>query len=237
MATATSTPQASTHNEAAVGRALAATGIPRSEIFVTTKLWNADQGRETTRPALQRSLDDLGLDYVDLYLIHWPTPARNLYAETWEAMEELADEGLTRSIGVSNFQPEHLDTVLKLGGRTPVLNQIEIHPTLPQFDLVAANATRNIVTEAWSPLGRSTDLLLPTVKTIASAHNATPAQVVLAWHLAQGHIVLPKTLTVERMQENFASHHLTLTDDEMTALSRLNTGNRVGPDPSTFNEI
>lgn len=225
------------HNETAVGRALAATGIPRNEIYITTKLWNADQGRHTTRPALHASLERLGLDYVNLYLIHWPTPERNLYSESWEILEELANEGLTHSIGVSNFLPDHLDTIINTGGRIPAVNQIEVHPTLPQHELTTANTQRNITTQAWSPLGRGIDLELPDVTAIAQAHNATPAQTILAWHLAQGHIVLPKTTNPKRMAENLASASLQLTPQEMNALSTLNTGERVGPNPATFNEI
>lgn len=221
-------------NEAGVGRAIAASGIPREELYITTKLWNEDQGRTTTQPALERSLERLGLDHVNLYLIHWPVPSRDLYRESWEALEEAADAGLTRSIGVSNFLEDHLRNLIALGGRTPVVNQIEVHPTLPQHELVTANTSLGIATEAWSPLGRGADLEMPEIAAIAARVHATAAQVILAWHLQEGRIILPKSVTPDRIEENFGAASLELADADLEALNSLNTGVRVGPDPATF---
>lgn len=221
-------------NEKGVARAITATGLPREDLYITTKLWNEDQGAATTRPALEASLERLGLDYVNLYLIHWPVPSRNLYRETWEVLEEAANDGLTRSIGVSNFLEEHLTALAAMGGRIPVLNQIEVHPTLPQHDLVAANTAMGIATEAWSPLGRGADLEMPEVTAIASRIGATPAQVILAWHLQRDRIVLPKSVTPERIRENLAAAEITLSPADLEALDDLDTGVRVGPDPATF---
>lgn len=221
-------------NEKGVARAITATGLSREELYITTKLWNEDQGATTSRPALEASLERLGLDYVNLYLIHWPVPSRNLYRETWEVLEEAANDGLTRSIGVSNFMEEHLHTLAAMGGRIPVLNQIEVHPTLPQHDLVTANTAMGIATEAWSPLGRGADLEMPEVTAIASRIGATAAQVILAWHLQRGRIVLPKSVTPERIRENLAAAEITLSPTDLEALDNLDTGVRVGPDPATF---
>ncbi|MDN6566996.1 MAG: aldo/keto reductase, partial [Actinomyces sp.] len=168
------------HNEAAVGRALADSGLDRDDVFVTTKLWNSDQGRDSARPALEASLERLGLDHVDLYLIHWPTPRRDLYVQTWEALQELQQEGLTRSIGVSNFLPEHLHRIADLGGALPALNQVELHPTLQQRDIQEADTQLGILTQAWSPVGRGADLELPATDLIATRLGTSPAQVILA---------------------------------------------------------
>lgn len=221
-------------NEEGVGRAIAASNLPREELYITTKLWNDDQGKTTTRAALERSCERLGLDYVNLYLIHWPVPSRNLYRESWEILEEAANDGLTQSIGVSNFLEDHLHAIVAMGGRTPVVNQIEVHPTLPQHELVATNASLGIATEAWSPLGRGTDLEMPEVNAIAARMEASAAQVILAWHLQHGRIVLPKSVTPGRIEENFAAASLTLSPTDLEALNQLDTGVRVGPDPATF---
>ena len=222
-------------NEEAVGQALADSGLPRDEVFVTTKLWNADQGRDSARPALEASLERLGLDHVDLYLIHWPTPARDLYLPTWEAFEELRSEGLTRSIGVSNFLPEHLRRIADLGGTVPAVNQIELHPTLQQVDIQEADASLGILTEAWSPLGRGADLEIPAIGLIATRLGVTPAQVVLAWHLARGRVVIPKSVTPSRIVENLAAADVVLDDADLEALDALEAGIRIGSDPATFN--
>ncbi len=222
-------------NEEAVGQALADSGLPRDEVFVTTKLWNADQGRDSARPALEASLERLGLDHVDLYLIHWPTPARDLYLPTWEAFEELRSEGLTRSIGVSNFLPEHLRRIADLGGTVPAVNQIELHPTLQQVDIQEADASLGILTEAWSPLGRGADLEIPAIDLIATRLGVTPAQVVLAWHLARGRVVIPKSVTPSRIVENLAAADVVLDDADLEALDALEAGIRIGSDPATFN--
>ncbi|WP_370619882.1 aldo/keto reductase [Mumia sp. Pv 4-285] len=222
-------------NERGVGRALAQSGIPRDELFVTTKLWNTDQGSASARPALVASLARLGLDHVDLYLIHWPAPGRGLFAETWTAFEELRASGLTRSIGVSNFLPEHLEEIIALGGSVPVVNQIEVHPELQQRDIQAADQLHGIVTEAWSPLAQAGVLGDPVVTEIAEAHGRTPAQVVLRWHLEQGRVVIPKSVTPSRISENLAITDFSLTPDEVARIDGLERGGRTGPNPATFN--
>ncbi|KAA1419829.1 aldo/keto reductase [Mumia zhuanghuii] len=222
-------------NETGVGQALAQSGLARDDLFVTTKLWNTDQGRDNARPALEASLERLGLDRVDLYLIHWPAPGRGLFAETWEAFEELRASGLTRSIGVSNFLPEHLDAIIALGGPVPAVNQIEVHPELQQRSVQDAGALHGIVTEAWSPLAQAGVLGDPVVAEIAAAHGRTPAQVVLRWHLEQGRVVIPKSVTPSRIAENLAITDFTLTSDEVTRIDGLEAGRRTGPDPATFN--
>jgi 2,5-diketo-D-gluconate reductase A len=222
-------------NEAGVARALAESGLARDEVFVTTKLWNSDHGRDKARPALEASLEKLGLDHVDLYLIHWPTPARGLYVETWEAFEELKASGLARSIGVSNFRPENLDAILALGGTVPAVNQVEVNPRLQQRDIQEADVRHGIATEAWSPLAQAEVLGNPVVTEIADAHGRTPAQVVLRWHLEQGRIVIPKSVTPSRIRENLAVTDFTLSADEVARIDGLETGERTGPDPATFN--
>lgn len=222
-------------NEEGVGRALAASGLPRDEVFVTTKLWNSDQGRDTTRPALEASLERLGLDAVDLYLIHWPTPQRDLFLETWEVFEQVKADGLTRSIGVSNFRPEDLAKLADAGLATPSINQIELHPYLTQREMRSVHADAGIVTEAWSPLAQGELLDDPALGTIAAKHEATVAQVVLAWHLAIGNVVIPKSVTPSRIAANLASAGLTLDADDVAAIEELDQGKRVGPDPSVLN--
>ncbi len=223
-------------NEAEVGRAIAHSGLSRDELFVTTKLWNTDQGRDKVRPALEASLERLGLDHVDLYLIHWPTPARDLYVQTWEAFEDAVDEGLTRSIGVSNFLPEHLDRLAALGGRQPVVNQVEVHPSLQQREILNADENLGIITEAWSPLGRGADLEIATISGIAERVGATPAQVVLAWHLQQGRVVIPKSVTRSRIIENLGATDVHLEEADLAALDALDAGTRIGPDPAELND-
>lgn len=218
-------------NEAGVGAAIAASGIPREELFITTKLRNGDQGR--AREAFEDSRAALGLDYLDLYLIHWPVPSQGLYASAWGQLEEAYAAQQVRAIGVSNFLPEHLDTLLAGGALVPALNQIELHPTFQQADLAALCRARGIAVEAYSPLGQGADLAADAVQAAAAAHGATPAQVVLAWHLAQGTIVIPKTATRERMAENLAAAALTLSAAELEAISDLETGGRIGGDPAT----
>lgn len=222
-------------NEAGVGRAIAESGLARDELFVTTKLWLTDLAHDAVRPALEASLERLGLDAVDLYLIHWPAPATDGYLRAWEGMEEVRALGLTRSAGVSNFLPEHLDRVAELGGTLPTVNQIELHPALQSRELVSANTARAIATEAWSPLGQGAALTDPAIVAIAQAHGATPAQVVLRWHLQQGRIVIPKSVTPSRIAENLDVFGFELSREQLNAIDALDKGERIGPDPAEFN--
>jgi 2,5-diketo-D-gluconate reductase A len=221
-------------NEEGVGQAVRDAGLPRGEVFVTTKCANDDHGFEQAKRALRTSLDRLGVDHVDLYLIHWPVPARDRYVETWQALIELQREGLTRAIGVSNFQPAHLRRIVDETGVTPAINQVELHPRLQQADLRGVHAELGIVTEAWSPLAQGDVLGDPAVVRIAEAHGRTPAQVVIRWHLQLGNVVIPKSVTPERIEQNFDVGGFTLTDEEMAAIAGLDAGERTGPDPDTF---
>lgn len=221
-------------NEVGVGRALKECGLGRDEIFVTTKLWNSAQGHKGARPAISESLEKLGLDHVDLYLIHWPCPAKGLYVESWEQMIDFRAEGLTRSIGVSNFLPEHLDSLVDETGITPSVNQIELHPTFQPDDLLNHCSDLGIVLESWSPLGHAKDLDHPTVADIARDTGATAAQVVIKWHLNRGFVTIPKSSTPERIRANFAAVDVTLTTDHLEAIDAMSAGNRIGPDPATM---
>lgn len=222
-------------NEVGTGRGLAQSGVARSELFVTTKLWNAAQGYDTTLAAFDESLEKLGLDYVDMYLIHWPSPARDLYLETWRAFEKLYADGRVRAIGVSNFLPEHLQRILDLGGTVPAVNQIEVHPALQQRAVIEFNDAHSIRTEAWSPLAKGTVLADPVITAIATRTGRTPAQVVLRWHLQQGRIVIPKSVTPSRITENLDVVGFDLTSADLAAIDALEAGARTGPDPATFN--
>jgi diketogulonate reductase-like aldo/keto reductase len=218
-------------NEAGVGAAIAASGIPREELFITTKLRNGEQGQPFE--AFEASRRALGLDYIDLYLIHWPVPSQGLFVSAWQAMEKLYANELIRSIGVSNFLPEHLETLLASAAITPAVNQIELHPTFQQRGLADVCRSKGIAVEAYSPLGQGADLSAPAVERIAAAHDATPAQIVLAWHLSQGTIVIPKTSNPERMRENFAAAAMSLSAAEVEQMSGLESGQRIGSDPAT----
>jgi 2,5-diketo-D-gluconate reductase A len=223
-------------NEEGVGRAIRESGLPRDEVFVTTKVWNSDHGYDTTLRAFDESRKLLGLDVVDLYLIHWPTPKRNLFVETWKALETLYADGRVRAIGVSNFNVPHLQRLLDETTVVPAVNQIELHPGFPQEELRAFHAQHGVVTESWSPLGRGHGLLdNPAVTSIAATHDRTPAQVVLRWHLQLGCAVIPKSTHAERIAENFDVFDLELTDAEMATLSAIAEPGRVGPDPAEFN--
>ncbi|MGO1181650.1 MAG: aldo/keto reductase [Micrococcaceae bacterium] len=220
-------------NEEGVGRAIAASGIARDELYLTTKLRNGEQG--IAREAFENSLEALGLDRVDLYLIHWPAPAQDLYVQAWEQLITAREDGLATSIGVSNFLPEHLERLLGASDVVPVVNQIEVHPTFQQRPTQSATRAAGIAVEAYSPIGQGKDLTNDVVTGIASAHGATPAQVVLAWHLAQGTIVIPKTTHPERMTENLGAVNVTLTEAEVALIAELDTDERVGADPATAN--
>ena len=219
-------------NERGVGEALRDSGLPREEVFVTTKLWNDRQGRDRTLEAFEHSLAELGLDHVDLYLIHWPAPAQDLYVETWRTFVELRDSGRVRSIGVSNFQPAHLRRLVEETGVVPSLNQVELHPFLQQHEVRAVDAELGIATEAWGPLARGGELLHhPVVTAIAQRLGRSPAQVVIAWHLRLGNVVIPKSVTPARIEENFTVFDLHLTDEDLAAIAGLDAGLRTGPDP------
>ncbi|MFE6041189.1 aldo/keto reductase [Streptomyces sp. NPDC056452] len=222
-------------NEAGVGRALATSGIPREELFVTTKLWNADQGYDSALAAFDASLAKLGLDYVDLYLIHWPTPARDLYPDSWRALEKLLADSRIRAAGVSNFQPAHLRRLIDAGSLVPAVNQIELHPGLQQEELRTLHAEHGIATEAWSPLAQGALLDDSALVAIAARHGKSPAQVVLRWHLQLGNVVIPKSVTPARIRDNIDVFDFELSPADMDAIAGLDRGMRTGPDPDTLN--
>ena len=221
-------------NEAQVGQAFRASGLGRDEVFLTTKCSNDDHGFNQAQDACKASLDRLDLDFVDLYLIHWPVPSRDKYVETWKAFIALRDEGVVRSIGVSNFQAAHLRRIVDETGVTPAINQVELHPRFAQQGLRREDADRGIVTEAWSPLAQGGVLEDPEIVAIAQAHDKSPAQVVLRWHLQLGNVVIPKSVTPERIVQNFGVMDLQLSEDEMARIDALDAGERTGPDPDTF---
>jgi 2,5-diketo-D-gluconate reductase A len=218
-------------NEAGVGEALANCGVPREKLFVTTKLWNDDQGYESTLRAVEASLRRLRLDYVDLYLIHWPKPAQDRYVETWRAFEKLHTDGRAHAIGVSNFQVAHLQRLLDETDVVPAVNQVELHPDLQQARLRRFHARHDIVTEAWSPLGEGRAFGHPVVVELARRHGRSVAQIVLRWHVQLGNVVIPKSTTLSRVRENIAVFDFGLSDAEMASLGGLETGTRLGPDP------
>jgi diketogulonate reductase-like aldo/keto reductase len=222
-------------NEKGTGKALAASGLPREDLFVTTKLWNDDQGHDSALRALDKSLAALGLEQVDLYLIHWPQPRRDAYTQTWRAFERIAADGRARAVGVSNFQPAHLRRLFETSGLVPAVNQIELHPQLVQQELRALHAEHGIATEAWSPLGQGKGLLdSPVIGKIAARLGRTPAQVVLRWHLQLGNVVIPKSVTPSRIRENFDVFGFELAEQDLVELAGLADGTRLGPDPDDF---
>jgi 2,5-diketo-D-gluconate reductase A len=221
-------------NEAGVGEAVRRSGLDRDEVFITTKCFNNDHGFDRATRALRRSLEQLGLDHVDLYLIHWPVPSQDKYVETWEAFIEAQAQGLVRSIGVSNFQPSHLQRIIDETGVTPSVNQVELHPRLQQPALRQEHQNLGIATEAWSPLAQAQLLEEPAIVQIAEAHARTPAQVILRWHLQLGNIVIPKSVTPARIAENFDVFGFELSAADLEAIGGLDRGERIGPDPDTF---
>jgi 2,5-diketo-D-gluconate reductase A len=224
-------------NEAGVGRAIERSGLNPEDIFITTKLWNADQGFESTLAAFEASMERLGLETLDLYLIHWQQPQQDKYVDTWKALIELQKRGRVKSIGVSNFTTEGLQRIIDETGVVPAINQVELHPFFNQAELRAFNASKGILTQAWSPLGQGGELLEhPAIAEIAAKHNATPAQVVIAWHLAIGNVVIPKSVTESRIRENYAALDVRLDAADIEAINGLDRtaegAGRIGPDPA-----
>lgn len=221
-------------NENGVGEGLRASGIARDKVFITTKLWNADQGFDAAIKGFDHSVKRLGLDYLDLYLIHWPSPRRDLYVDSWRALVRLKEEGRVRSIGVSNFNAVHLERIIAETGVTPVLNQIELHPSFQQRALIETHAKLGIATESWSPLGQGRELADPVIGRIANRLERTPAQVIIRWHLDMGFIVIPKSVKQSRIAENYDVFNFKLDPDDMQAIAALDSPDgRIGPDPST----
>jgi diketogulonate reductase-like aldo/keto reductase len=223
-------------NEGGVNAAIAQSGLPRAELSTTTKLNNNAHGHDEALRAFEESRQRLGLDYIDLYLIHWPLPAKDRYVETWEALVQLQKDGAVRSIGVSNFHASHLSRLIDETGVTPALNQVELHPYLTQQPLREYDAGHGIATEAWSPIARGGDLLAdPVITSLAEKYGKTPAQIVIAWHLHLGNVVIPKSVTPARIAENFDVFDVDLDSDDVSAISGLDRDQRTGPNPDTFN--
>lgn len=221
-------------NEAGMGQAVRDSGLPRDEVFVTSKLWNDRQGRDRALKAFDETMARVGLDHLDLYLIHWPAPQQDLYVETWKALIELRDQGRVRSIGVANFHEPHLKRLIDETGVAPALNQIELHPTFSQPGMRAVNARLGIVTQSWAPLGRTRDFGAAPVRQVAERLGASPAQVIIAWHLAHGLSVIPKSQDPGRLKQNFDALKLDLSEQDITAIDALDSGERTGPDPDSF---
>lgn len=223
------------HNEHGLGLAVRHAGIPRAEVFVTTKVWSTDQGRDATRRAFDASLDQLGMGYVDLYLIHFPAPMLGLYVETWLTLEEFYQEGRARAIGVANFEPHHLAEVIRQGSVVPAVDQVELHPRLQQRHLREFNAGHGIRTEAWSPMAMGQTLREPAIAAMAERYSATPAQIILRWHLQHGTIIIPRTRTPDRLAENLQAARLPqLEPADMSVIDALDCDGRIGPNPDEW---
>lgn len=221
-------------NEEGLGEGLRRSGVPRDDVFITTKVWNNEQGRDKARVSVERSLKSIGIDHLDLVLIHWPVPDQDLYVETWEAFIKMREDGLVTSIGVSNFNPDHLDRIVTETGVIPVLNQIELNPELQQTKVRAANARHRVVTQAWTPLGNGRSFEKDPITSISARTGKSPAQVILRWHIQSGHAVIPRSVNPARQAENLDLFGFSLTDSDMTAIATLDEGLRTGPDPSVF---
>ena len=228
-------------SERGVGQAIAASGLPRDGVFVTTKLANANHRPDDVRRSFDETLEKLGLEQVDLFLMHWPLPTlyNGDYVSTWRAMTELVADGRLRSAGVSNFQPDHLDRIINETGVVPVVNQIEVHPEFSNSAAVEATQRYGIAVEAWSPLGQGRVLGNPVIGKIAAGRGKSPAQVILRWHIQHGHIIIPKSMHRERMEENFRLFDFELSAEEIAAIDALDKGEagRIGPNPDTFDWI
>lgn len=221
-------------NEVGTGQGIAASGLRREDVFVTSKVWNTDQGYDATLRAYDASLERLRLTYLDLYLIHWPAPSLGRFAETWRALTRLLEDGRVREIGVSNFTIDQLEELRATSGCVPAVNQVELHPRLQQPELVAYHAEHGIITQAWSPLANGASLQLELIQEIARRYDRTPAQVILRWHLQMDRAVIPKSVTPARMRENLRTNGFALTEDEMAAIEELDAEERTGPDPRVF---
>lgn len=221
-------------NEAEVGAGVRTSGLAREELFVTTKIWNEDQGYDRTLAAIDESLSRLDIDYIDMLLIHWPKPEKDLYLETWLAFEKALAAGKLRGIGVSNFQPHHLERLLAAGGTVPALNQVELHPGLQQVQVRTFNAKHGIATEAWSPLARGRFDENDQVLSVAQKHGKSPAQVIIRWHIELGNLVIPKTATASRLRENISVFDFKLDSEDLNKIASLDSGLRTGPNPDEF---
>lgn len=221
-------------NEAGMGEGLRASGMARDDVFLTTKVWNGDQGKDSARKSVERSLKTIGVDELDLVLIHWPVPSRDLYVETWQTLIDLRKEGLIRSIGVSNFNADHLDRIIAETGVTPAVNQIEINPALQQPDLIAKCNDLGVVAQAWTPLGSARSFEAEPIAAAAKAHGKSAAQIILRWHMQLGHTALARSVNPGRQAENLDIFDFELTPDEMASIKTLDIGLRTGPDPSVF---
>ncbi|MCL6709255.1 aldo/keto reductase [Pseudomonas sp. R2.Fl] len=221
-------------NEEGVGEGIRQSGLARSDVFLTTKLWNVDQGYDSTLKAFDASLKRLGTDYVDLYLIHWPSPHRGLFVDTWKAFIKLREEGRARSIGVSNFYPHHIEKIIGETGVVPIINQIELHPDFQQRTAREFHERHGIVTQSWSPLGQGKLLAHPVIEKLARRLGRTPAQVIIRWHVEKGFVVIPKSVTPSRIVENFQVFDFGLAAADIAELDALDSGSaRIGPDPMT----
>lgn len=223
-------------NEAEMGAGIRQATVARDDLFVTSKVWNADQGYDAARKAIDGSLARIGLEYLDLCLIHWPCPQKNLYVETWQALIDARAAGQIRSIGVSNFNADHLDRVIEETGVTPAVNQIEVNPRMQNTAMCAANAARNVLTQAWTPLGQGASFTAPAIVEAAKRAGVSPAQVVLRWHVQLGHSVIPRSTNAVHLAQNLDSLGFDLNDAEMAAIARLDEGVRCGPDPLEFED-